>query len=191
MFRPERDVWYVTGWDVRQYTYCPVIPWVRANYGVEEPPTFSMSLGLEVGREVKEAVAKKLNLPKPWRFEVRVDDHVRGLSGTIDILAGSKWYAVVEVKAFKRRRYEHFTNQLIFYAYLVNSAVGPVRKAYLVLGDEVIEYIVDEHLLKRAAEVVRKVREVKTCLKHPSPHEGGHCGYCWYRRYCLFGRAAH
>jgi len=185
LFRPERDVWYVTGWDVRQFTYCPVIPWLRANYGVEEPPTFSMALGLDVGRDVKELIARKLNLPKPWRFEVRVDDHREGLSGTVDILAGSRWFAVVEVKAFKRRRFEHFTSQLFFYVYLVNKALGPVRESYLVLGDEVVSYVVDEYVLKKASELVRKVREVKASAKPPNPRRGTHCSYCWYRRYCL------
>ena len=185
MFRPEKDVWYVTGWDVRQFTYCPVIPWLRANYGVEEPPTFSMALGLEVGKDVKESVAKKLNLPKPWRFEVRIDDYGDGLSGTVDILAGSKWFAVVEVKAFKRRRFEHFTSQLFFYVYLVNKVLGPVREAYLVLGDEVVSYVVDEYVLKKASELVRKVREVKASAKPPNPRVGRHCSCCWYRRYCL------
>jgi len=67
----------------------------------------------------------------------------------------------------------------------VNKALSPVREAYLVLGDEVVSYAVDKYVLKKASELVRKVREVKAFSKPPNPHKGPQCSYCWYRRYCL------
>ena len=140
MFRPIRDSWYISGWDVRQYIYCPMIPWLKANYSIEEPPTYSMELGNNIEKEHKESLAKKLRLPKPWRFNVVIQDVKEGLVGVIDILAGKGPYIVVEIKAFKRNSYEHYITQLLLYTYIVNKVLGPVRDSYLILGNKVIRY---------------------------------------------------
>ena len=188
MFRPDRDPWFVTGWDVKEFSYCPVIPWVRANYGVVEPPTYSMGLGRDVGRGVREGVARRLNLPRPWRFEVFVEVRGEGLSGVVDVLAGRSWFAVVEVKAFRRSSgFEHFRDQLFFYSYIVSRVFGPVREAYLVLGGRVFRYLIDERVVGRVRELVRRVREVKGSPRPPTPRPGFRCSFCWYRRYCPLG----
>ncbi|OYT44399.1 MAG: CRISPR-associated protein Cas4 [Desulfurococcales archaeon ex4484_42] len=186
MFRPVRDSWYISGWDVRQYTYCPMIPWLKANYSIEEPPTYSMELGSSIEKEHKESVAKKLKLPKPWRFNIVIQDVKEGLVGIIDILAGKGPYIVVEVKAFKRNNYEHYITQLLLYTYIVNKVLGPVRNAYLVLGNKVIKYEITDETIKRVRKLIAKVRAIKTSTTPPLVRRSSKCNSCWYRRYCRY-----
>ena len=69
MFRLNIDYEYVTAIDVKEYTYCPMIPWIMYNFDVTIPPTISMKYS-SIDVEEKEAIAKKLKLPKPWIFAV-------------------------------------------------------------------------------------------------------------------------
>lgn len=188
MLKIERDPWVVTGWDIRQYSFCPVIPWLRSNYGIEEPATYSMELGKDVSKEGMESLANELRLPKPWLFEVLIENYELGITGKVDLLGGSKWFVVVEVKRFKRvSNFNHFLNQLLFYSYLVNTTVGPVRYSYLVLGDEVRKYLVGDYEFSIIRKLIRKVRSIKLSEKPPSAlRDSRKCLGCWYRRYCSF-----
>ena len=177
--KPPKDC--VSGWDVRQWSWCPVIPWLAEIYGVAEPPTYSMSQGRGVDLE---QVAKALGLEEPIRYEVMVRHPTLPARGVIDILAGSGPYTVAEVKAFRRRDYQHFLTQLRYYAWLVNDAVGPVREAYLIMGKWVMRYLVDKEFLERGREAAEAVLRIKDS---PDPPLGrrDRCSICWYRRYCL------
>ncbi len=177
---------YITPWDIKQYVYCPMIPWIIYHIGVNEPVTESMESGGKVDVEYKEAVAGKLKLPKPWRFELELVDRELGVRGKIDIVAGSKRLVVVEVKKYYRRRTEHFQAQLIVYALLVNRLLGPVWKAILVYGDRVRELLVDDKLLEEARRLVEKTWSVVGGDKPPIINQVlGKCATCWYRRYCV------
>ena len=120
MLKIERDPWVVTGWDIRQYSFCPVIPWLRSNYGIEEPATYSMELGKDVSKEDMESLANELRLPKPWLFEVLIENYELGITGKVDLLGGSKWFVVVEVKrsiadvdaVFQLKRYVDYYKSL-------------------------------------------------------------------------------
>ncbi len=187
LLRIERDPWVITGWDIRQYSFCPLIPWLRSNYGIEEPPTYSMELGRELCIERRELIASELRVPKPWRFEVMVENYDLGIAGKIDLLGGSKWFAVVEVKGFRRCNFSHFLNQLLFYTYLVNSTVGPVRYSYLVLGDEVRKYVVGDYELSKVRKLISRVRRIKLSNEPPQVvKDVSKCLGCWYSRYCSF-----
>lgn len=184
---PSRDVTWVTAWDVKQYVYCPTIVWIRANYGVTEPSTPSMELGaMEAQARRKEDIARMLNLPKPWRFEVRVKDPATGASGVIDIVAGNRRLHVVEVKAYRRTEIEHFIAQTLFYAYLTNKALGPAARAYLVMGNTVKKFTVTENVLRTVERIINAVKKVKSSERPPNVGGGRKCITCWYRRYCPY-----
>ncbi len=177
---------YITPWDVKQYVYCPMIPWITHHVGVSEPVTESMESGGKVDVGYKEEIAGKLGLPKPWRFEVELVDHELGVRGKADIIAGSKRLIVVEVKRYYRKRIEHFQAQLIVYALLVNRLLGPVWKAVLVYGDKVRELLVDDRILGEARRLVEKTWSVLAGDKPPIVNQAlGKCSTCWYRRYCI------
>lgn len=179
-----RDPCYVSAWDVKQYVYCPLIPWIKEHVNVAEPPDLNMVLGKI--NEPKEEILRRLGVPEPWRYEVYLRNTELMIVGVVDLVGGDKRLEVVEYKSFNRRRYGHFTSQLLFYAYLVSKSLGPVHRAHIVLGKNAITYHVTEETLQHVEKLVRKVREVKTRDDpprgvRPDLHK---CGLCWYRRYC-------
>lgn len=185
MFKLITDVEYVTSWDLKQYTYCPMIPWLRANYLVEEPPSKSMELG-SLSIEEKEVVANELELPKPIRYEVYVVSRKLRAVGIVDIIAGSRRLVVVEVKKYCRRYFKHFETQLKFYTLLVTKEEGPVTTAILKLGSKILKYRVEYEDLRRLEHLINKVREVKESPSPPAVNPiANQCINCWYRRYCI------
>ncbi|MCE4624513.1 MAG: CRISPR-associated protein Cas4 [Desulfurococcales archaeon] len=171
---------------VKQYTYCPAIPWINWHLNLYEDPTPSMETGRMVAGE-KEEVAKRLGLPEPWRFEVKVVDRRLNLSGVIDIVAGKRRLTIVEVKRYRRsvKVSQHFKDQLMLYALLANNNIAPVREAILVLGDRAHRYMVTRRDLERAKALVEKTRKIIQSEEPPRPRMPGRkCDYCWYRRVC-------
>jgi len=171
---------------VKQYSYCPVIPWINQVLGYVEDPTPSMDLG-RVDASYKEEVARELKLPRPWRIEVPLHSINLGVGGVVDIIAGDGRFTVVEVKAFRRslRRSRHFRDQLMLYALLVNEVLGPVRDAILYMGGLVYRFTVTQHDLDRMHRLINSVRRIIDSESPPRPKGNARkCGYCWYRRVC-------
>lgn len=186
MFNLVINTEYVTAWDIKEYVFCPVIPWIRSNFMVVEPLTKSMELG-NADINYKKDIAKKLHLPHPQDFEVSIVSKKLGAVGRVDIIAGSKKVLIAEVKKFWRRRCKHFETQLKFYALLVCKEVKPVEYAYLVLGNKIMKYRIEYEDLKRIEKLIKEVREVKNSPEPPthSPNPR-QCINCWYRKYCPY-----
>ena len=171
---------------VKDYTYCPAIPWIREILGYVEPRTPSMETA-RIDADAKEAIAEELGLPRPWRIEVPVRGRSLPLSGVVDIIAGERRLTVVEAKAYRRRIEwsRHFRIQLLVYAYLVNEAIGPVREAILYMAGRAYRIPVTRERLdeaRRAAEAALRSLESE---EPPRPRQPWRkCGYCWYRRVC-------
>ncbi len=177
--------WYdvVTPWDVKQYCYCPAIPWIARNYGVREPPTYSMSLGREERKKRLSRLVER-GLEPPIRLDVQMYCPSLRLAGVADAIAGRKRLTVVEVKAFRRKKFDHFKGQLMAYALLCNRCVGPAYRALLVLGDRARWWDVTAEALEWAERLVAKVREVLASERPPAVHQGPKCASCWYARLC-------
>ena len=181
---------YYRGWIsvslVKQYSYCPAIPWINWRLNLYEDPSPSMETGRMTAEE-KEEIARRLGLPEPWRIEVRVSDAQLRLSGVIDVVAGRRRLTIVEVKRYPRRpsRSRHFRDQLMLYALLANNSLGPVREAILVLGSNAQRYRVTGEDLERARRLVEAARRVIESEEPPRPRMPPRkCRYCWYRRVC-------
>ncbi len=175
----------VTAVDVKDYVYCPAIPWLRRVHGVLERPTPSMESGaVDVG--FKERVAAELGLPEPRRFEVRVTDGELGLTGVIDIVAGPRErLVIVEVKAGVRRPQRHHIAQLKVYALLAWRKLGRVRRAALYTPAEVVWVTVDSTLLEEARLLVERARTVIYSEAPPQLRQPeAKCRYCFYSQRC-------
>lgn len=179
---------YVTPSDIKNYAYCPVIPWVEANLGVREPPTPSMESALGAATaSFKERVAGELRLPKPWRIEVPLSSSRLRLRGVVDVVAGERRLVVLEVKVFDRRlsRAGHFRAQLLAYALLVNETMGPVGEAILYLGGRVYRLHVGDRELEEARRMLEKARRAVESPEPPLVQQPeAKCRYCWHRRWC-------
>ncbi len=175
---------YVTAWDVKQFVYCVMIPWIKENIGISEPPDINMSLGKS--RKPAEAVLEKLRVPKPWRYETYLRDPRLRISGVVDVIGGEKKFEVVEFKYFSRLRYDHFTTQLLFYSYLVTKTLGPVTRAHMILDRKTITYHITDEVLNQVEKLINRVREVKASAEPPVSRrlDPRKCSLCWYKRYC-------
>lgn len=173
----------LTPWDVRQYAYCPLIPWIARTYGVREPETYSMRLGAEE-RARRRAELTGLGLEPPVRFDVEMYSSSLRMAGVADAVAGLKRYTVVEVKMFKRGRYGHFKAQLMAYALLCEECMGPTRKAVLIISGKPIFWDVDYQALSEIRKMTLKLREILESEKPPLTQPSPKCTSCWYRRFC-------
>lgn len=165
--------------DLKDYTYCPVIPWIRKKLGWREPITFSQKVGKKL-----DVRALTSFIPDPKFYEVFLKDKSTGLVGIADVIGKD---VVAEVKAFpKKRLVYHFRTQLLAYAYLAERNGYRVRNAVLVTGDrerlnievrkEHLEYV--EKLAKRLADFLD---DDSPPVANPSL---GQCKACQYRRVC-------
>lgn len=172
---------------LKQLEFCPAIPWIIAKTGWMEPQTESMRRAREeADASYKEKIAQSLGLEKPYRIEVCLRDRETGLSGCIDIAAGSKRVTVVETKRYRRRKALHFRTQLIAYAYLANKLIAPVERALLVMEEKVE---LDIPIAKEHLEAIEaKIRRLKTILENENPppvnKTSRECISCQYRRIC-------
>jgi len=173
----------LTPWDVKQYVYCPVIPWLAWNMGIREPETYSMACG----REERGGRLRKLldaGFKPPIRLDVEMYCPRLKLAGVVDAVTGARKLEVVEVKLFKRRRFSHFRSQLMAYALLSERCLGPTYYASLMLGERLYRWDVTGEALRQAEELVGKVRAVVESEKPPLVARSAKCASCWYRRFC-------
>ncbi|MEM4926155.1 MAG: CRISPR-associated protein Cas4 [Thermofilaceae archaeon] len=173
----------ITPWDVKQYVYCPAIPWIARNFGVREPETLSMRLGREE-RQRRLSTLEALGLEPPIRLDVEMYSLKLLMAGTADAVAGSRRLTVIEVKAFKRKTLAHFRAQLMAYALLSEECLGPTVKAVLLAAGRALAFDVDGEALREARRLAARVREVIEGERCPSVERGARCLSCWYRRFC-------
>ena len=180
---------YLNVTDLKEFEYCPMIPWIRYNTGYTTEVTPSMELGKsKASPDYKVKVAEELSLPKPYKVEVPVRSTRLGIRGMVDLIAGDRKLVVAEIKAFKRRhdRARHFKTQLAAYALLVNESIGPTRQAILYLGGETVRLTVTQDMLREAEIKIWKLREIVDSEKPPKVAQPKpKCTYCWYRRLCV------
>jgi CRISPR-associated exonuclease Cas4 len=157
---------------VKQYVYCPVIPWIVARLGVVEPPTDSMLLGRESTR------------PPEGRGQV----YVRTKRGAVVIdevveEGGSK--VIVEKKAYRSHNASRYTAQVVASYLLARELLQGVRRARLVVGGEVRELELSGDLVGDVEKIVELLERALGSDKPPQTRpEPAKCTSCWYRRFC-------
>ncbi len=178
---------------VKEMAWCPAIPWIVANYGIEPPLTPSMEMGIEHHRTVdREELAERLGLPTPRMYQVYLEDPRLGIYGVIDIVAGNRRRLfIAELKAFRTRRIQHFEAQLYTYALLANRRLGAVHQALLCTRDRVRRYDVDLYVLRKAMGYVEKLWRIVTSPEPPMVSQDPRkCAYCRYRKLCPVNEAS-
>ena len=176
----------VTATMVKQYSYCPTLPWLESRIGLLEPLTPSMETA-RITADEKEAIARELGLPEPLRIETPVHDPELGATGVIDVIAGESRVDILEIKAHPRhpRRAKHFLNQLLVYALLAHRNIAPVHRAILYIGGETIEITINNYHLTKAKKLIEKTRQTiqneDPPLLNQPPQK---CKYCHYKTLC-------
>jgi CRISPR-associated exonuclease Cas4 len=176
---------YITPTDVKDYVYCPAIPWLRRAHWVSETPTPSMESGF-VDANGKERIARDLGLPEPLRVEVAVTDRELGVRGVIDVVAGpGKGLVILEVKAGVRRPQRHHLAQLKVYVLLAHRNIGRVRRAALYTASGATWIEVDSTVLSEAERLVEAARKAVFSEEPPWARQPeAKCRYCFFSPRC-------
>ena len=170
--------------DLKQYEYCPVIPWLNKNYNLVEPETYSMIEGRREREERYNNIYGKLGLKPPIRFDLKLYYPKKRLIGVADIVAGKRKLTVVEIKRFKRKLFRHFKIQLMTYAYLTEKCIGPTYNAILLIEKRKIVYDVTQEIFKEIEIKIEKLWRTIESEKPPQTSKTAKCMNCWYRKFC-------
>jgi CRISPR-associated exonuclease Cas4 len=157
---------------VKQYSYCPVIPWIQVKLNIYEPLTDSMRIAVENTH------------PPSGRGQV----YVRGSRGSAiidEIVEDEGGRVIVERKAYRSHNYSRYVEQAVSTYLIAKSVIPGIRRIKLVVGDRDNVIDINEDL---AADVERILDLIEKSLNSDKPPSTStnpkKCGSCWYRRYC-------
>jgi CRISPR-associated exonuclease Cas4 len=180
--------------DLRQWTYCPRVPWWTHVQPVGKTLSVKMRHGLSKERRLQQ-LQKRRSLARfgapDGTFEANVSLHSPrlGLSGRLDLLIrhGVARYPV-EVKFTHGPTRLNHRLQLAGYALLLEDAFGvPVPHGYVVrLPEDTVDRILVDGPLRDLAEKTvaalrRTIHEERMPPASPVP---ARCTDCEYRRFC-------
>jgi CRISPR-associated exonuclease Cas4 len=180
--------------DIKQYAYCPRIPFYRYALPVERRPTFKMEHGkaehLNLERLESRRKLRRYGLDAGERlFNVSLRSLRLGLAGKLDLLIRTPDADYpVEFKHTEGGVSANHRLQLVGYGLLAEEHFGrPVGRGfvYLIPKDdvEVVEFTPEQRqtVLAMIAEVRNSV--VSERMPAPTPVRG-RCVDCEYRNYC-------
>ncbi len=180
--------------DVKQYAYCPRIPFYRYAMPVDRRATFKMEHGreehLNLERLESRRKLRRYGLESGERlFGLWLHSRQRGLSGKLDLLIRTP--AADYPVEFKRTEGGVAANhrlQLAAYALLVEEQFGrPTEKAfvYLLPEDDVVVVEITAVLRESVVSALAAVRESVVMERMPeATNLRTRCVDCEFRNYC-------
>ncbi len=191
MYRPQSSFEItITPSMIRNYVYCPVIPWINTHYNIYEPPTFSMEEGREIDYDnIKDKICRDKNCRSAVEKPVV---HTGSIRGVVDLMVEKEGERiVVEVKKYKRKRYQHQVAQLKTYAEIMSVGKGePVHRMILVQDNDIVyekRYEYEDKV--EVKDLIERVKRVIGSDRPPIVDISEKCNSCWYRRICPVNRS--
>lgn len=180
--------------DVKQFVYCPRIPFYRYCLPGIRPVTYGMEAGIrshrvEQAREERRSL-RVYGLQSGERmFDVPLQSERLGLVGRLDMAVRLDEEAVVvDYKLSSGRAGSHFQAQVAAYALLLEEAWGlPVRRAFLyhIPERKAEEIALTLTLRRRVPRVVDMAHAMVEGEWMPDPPKTrGRCLSCEFRRFC-------
>lgn len=180
--------------DVKQFVYCPRIPFYRYCLPAIRPVTYGMgagirSHGVEQGREERRSLQRYRLESGERTFELLLRSEQLGLVGKLDMAVRLEAEAVVvDYKLSPGKAGAHFKAQLAAYALLLEEAWGvPVQRAFLYhipdrRAEEVVMTPALRHGVARTVEAIHQMVDRERLP--PPPAQRGRCVSCEFRRFC-------
>jgi len=180
--------------DLKQWAYCPRIPFYRYVLPVERPVTYKMERG-----KVVQAAVEALERRRGFRaygmkegerlFGVWLHSKRLGLSGKLDLLIRTPEACYpVDFKDTEGRLRQNHRVQLAAYALLVEETFKkpvPQGFVYLVPRKEVIAVPIEEADRNHAARMLDEIRQMIALERMPEPTPVRiRCETCEYQNYC-------
>jgi CRISPR-associated exonuclease Cas4 len=183
--------------DVKQYLYCPRVPYFQHVMPVPRPVTYKMQHGkmqhVELDRLEKRRGYRSYGLREGERwFHYALASQKLGVQGVIDLVVvyevhGQRRYLPVEFKYQDGPVPTNVKYQLTLYAMMLEEAFGTEVR-------EGVVYQIPTKSWRRVRvteEMQRYVRHTLEALRHmmvkelfPEPRSRARCTDCEYRRYC-------
>ncbi len=161
---------------VKQYIYCPIIPWIIAKYNLYEPPTDSMILGA-LPEEPVEGRGQVLVRSRKYHASTLIDEVVVNNNETI----------LVEYKKYLPKSIHRYLEQLKTEALIAQEALGAIHKIKLIIDNIGREYMFTEDFIEDAERILEKVAMTITSDSPPPPiRNPKKCNSCWYKKFCPY-----
>lgn len=156
----------------KQYSYCPVIPWIQTMLGVQEPTTDSMMLGREAYTQLR------------GEGQVYISTE-EGATIIDELVEEGKHKVIIERKAYKSHNHSRYIEQAVTTYIIARKKIPGIRRIKIEIQGtqreiELVEDLVKdtENLIKQLAETIKNEKPPTT---KPNPKK---CTSCWYKRYC-------
>ena len=189
-------VW-VTPSDVKQYFFCPRIPFLVHALGVTERETWSMEEGREAHEELRRKEQRRVTvaLKRKWKgwdkhLGLRLRSERLGMAGVLDaLLHKGREYVPLEFKEAdkppRRKPPPNHYYQLVAYALLVEDVFNTLVKRgliYYAKSDALLEVPITQEAKKYVTKTVQKIRHYIETGTPPPP--SNKCNNCGYKPYC-------
>ncbi|MBE8540195.1 CRISPR-associated protein Cas4 [Geoglobus acetivorans] len=167
---------------VKQYLYCPRIPYFILVLGFKERTTELM----KYGKEEHEKRMKKLER-KGWKTNVYLKSERFGIYGYVDGLRQTPdGYEVYEFKnsEYRKKSAKIHLYQTACYALLVEDNFGRVVKLVVGYRDGERESPFSLGVRRYAASIINKIHHIHETGLVSSPRDRSRCRGCGYRKIC-------
>jgi len=180
--------------DLKQFLYCPRIPFHRYVTRAPALPTAKMVFGKEAHArtdrlERRRTLAEFDLLEGERQFHLPLRSNRLRLSGTLDMLIRTPRELIpVEMKDSVEPPGLNHKYQLVAYALLVEERFGSVVRrgcVQLIPVKEVVEYAITPNMRRHVLKTLADMRRMLSSERLPGPPANrGKCADCEYRRFC-------
>lgn len=158
---------------VKQYIYCPVIPWIMSMYNIAEPLTDSMKLGRENHQDKRQALISSTK-----NNTITILDEIK---------QENKTHIIIEHKTYPTKSIHRYIEQIKTQAHIAKNKYKHLRKAVLKINNKQITIEITHTHLKDAERLIQKTKTTINNEKPPPPTTNPqHCQNCWYKKYCPY-----
>jgi len=180
--------------DLKQFAYCPRIPYFIRFLGLRTSPTFLMEQGVvrerEFDRKQKRHETSRFGLEQGRRhLHVHIASERYKLTGIIDLVVeGNDEIVVVDCKGAKKFPGENHYAQIGAYGLLAEERFNkPCRKGFLYYseGRQWVEIKIDDVLRRRVLELIEQAgRVVNTGMFPEATAQIAKCRSCEFINFC-------
>ncbi|MDE0078633.1 MAG: CRISPR-associated protein Cas4 [Caldilineaceae bacterium] len=195
----EYPEWLLKVTDLKQFAYCPRIPYYHYCLPAVRPTTYKMDAGIRAQDRAEELERRRslraYGLTEGERhFNVSIASGQLGVSGQIDLVIrhtvnGEERLIPVDYKLSRREPGRHFKLQLACYALLLEEAWQlPVEDGflYLIPARKAVRVPVTTRLRNDVRRQLAEIRELVLAERMPavSARQRSRCVDCEFRRFC-------
>jgi len=196
---PEEGIDYISGTDIKNWIYCPLIVFYRKVMRLEPKIFEQQRAGMEKHIEIQNKIKRRISIAARKRnleiihkeFNKVILNEEEKLMGLIDMIAvlRNKEIVPIEIKTMKSNNgkpWRDHVYQLAFYAMLLEKKyMKIIKRGYIYYEDnQLIEVVITNHEKAMVKRIINSIREMIETERQPKVRiqakkcTGG-CGYKW------------